>query len=83
MDDIPFAARGLQAVTLFGLSSKSLRIHTPRDRADLLEERGLREVGELIAALIDEVDGGRCFGQYLAREARSVGGKALEERRIR
>jgi hypothetical protein len=72
MDDIPFAARGLEAVSLFGLSLQSFHIHTPKDRADLLEESGLREAGELLAALIYEMDGGRSLS--LPRKRGQIGG---------
>lgn len=56
MDHLPFAWGGLEAISLFCLSRKSLHIHTPKDRPDLLEERGMREVGELVLAFVQEVD---------------------------
>jgi len=56
MDHLPFSRSGLEAITLFCLSSKSLRIHTPKDRAELLEEEGMREVGELALAFIHEMN---------------------------
>ncbi|MDH7500617.1 MAG: hypothetical protein QHH30_09575, partial [candidate division NC10 bacterium] len=57
MDHLPFAWSRLEAISLFCFSRKCLHLHTPKDRADLLEERGMREVGELLLALVRELDG--------------------------
>jgi len=57
MDHVPFRFLGLEAVSLFCLSAKSLRIHTRRDGPDLLDEEGLREAGELILCLLEEGGG--------------------------
>ena len=56
MDHMPFLWRGLKAVSLFTLSFKSLRIHTAKDTSDLLERGGLEETGELVLALIQQID---------------------------
>lgn len=71
MDDMPFRWRGLEAASLFALSSKSLHIHTPKDTPDLLELNGLKQAGELGLALVHQID--RAVGQIdpLASTARS------------
>lgn len=56
MDHIPFRWKGLEAASLFSLSSKSFRIHTPKDTPDLLEQKGLEEAGGLVLALIRQID---------------------------
>ena len=61
MDHMPFRWKGMEAASLFCLSSKSFRIHTPKDTSDLLEQKGLKQVGDLLLALIRQIDqaGGR------------------------
>jgi len=56
MDHMPFRRKGLEAASLFSFSSKTFRIHTPKDTPDLLEEKGLEQVGELLLTLIRQID---------------------------
>lgn len=56
MDHLPFRRAGYDAISLFSLSRKSLRIHTPKDSPELLEEEGLRETGDLVLTFIREID---------------------------
>ncbi len=56
MDHMPFRWKGLEAASLFSLSSKSFRIHTSKDTPDLLEKKGLEEAGGLVLALIRQID---------------------------
>ena len=55
LDSIPIASRGFETVTLTAgdVSSAALRIHSKRDRSDLLNVESLQQVGELIVDVIE------------------------------
>ncbi|MDD9974770.1 MAG: M20/M25/M40 family metallo-hydrolase [Candidatus Poribacteria bacterium] len=55
LDSIPVASRGLETVTLTAgdVGSAALRIHSKRDRSDLLNVESLQQVGELIVDVIE------------------------------
>ena len=57
MDHIPFVNQGLDAVSLCCVSKKSRMIHTPKDTLELLEEKGLEEVLNLIKNMIKALEG--------------------------
>ncbi|MDE0469937.1 MAG: M20/M25/M40 family metallo-hydrolase [Candidatus Poribacteria bacterium] len=54
LDSIPIASRGFETVTLTAgdVGSAALRIHSKRDRSDLLNVESLQQVGELIVEVI-------------------------------
>ena len=55
LDSIPIASRGFETVTLTAgdVGSAALRIHSKRDRSDLLNIESLQQVGELIVDVIE------------------------------
>ena len=55
LDSIPIASRGFETVTLTAgdVGSAALRIHSKRDRSDLLNVESLQQVGELIVDVIE------------------------------
>ena len=55
LDSIPIASHGFETVTLTAgdVSSAALRIHSKRDRSDLLNVESLQQVGELIVDVIE------------------------------
>ena len=55
LDSIPIASRGFETVTLTarGVGSVALKIHSKRDRIELLNEESLQQVGELIVDVIE------------------------------
>lgn len=55
LDSIPVASRGFETVTLTAgdVGSAALRIHSKRDRSDLLNIESLQQVGELIVDVIE------------------------------
>ncbi len=57
LDSIPIASRGFETVTLTakGVGRVALKIHSKRDRIDLLNMERLQQVGELIVDVIKRV----------------------------
>ena len=55
LDSIPIASRGFETVTLTarGVGRTALKIHSKRDRSDLLNVESLQQVGELIVDVIE------------------------------
>ena len=55
LDSIPIASRGFETVTLTAgdVGSAALRIHSKRDKSDLLNIESLQQVGELIVDVIE------------------------------
>ena len=55
LDSIPIASRGFETVTLTAgeVGSAALRIHSKRDRSDLLNVESLQQVGELIVDVVE------------------------------
>ena len=55
LDSIPIASRGFETVTLTarGVGSVALKIHSKQDRSELLNEKSLQQVGELIVDVIE------------------------------
>ena len=55
LDSIPIASRGFETVTLTAgdVGSAALRIHSKRDRSDLINVESLQQVGELIVDVIE------------------------------
>ena len=55
LDSIPIASRGFETVTLTAgeVGSAALRIHSKRDRSDLLNVESLQRVGELIVDVVE------------------------------
>ena len=55
LDSIPIASRGFETVTVTAgdVGSAALRIHSKRDRSDLLNVESLQQVGELIVDVIE------------------------------
>ena len=55
LDSIPIASRGFETVTLTAgdVGSAALRIHSKRDRSNLLNVESLQQVGELIVDVIE------------------------------
>jgi len=55
LDSIPIASRGFETVTLTAgdVGSATLRIHSKRDRSDLLNVESLQQVGELIVDVVE------------------------------
>jgi len=56
MDHIPFVNQGLDSVSLCCIAKKSRMIHTEKDTVELIEEKGLEEVSNLIKSLIKNLD---------------------------
>lgn len=56
MDHQAFLEKGFQAVSLACASKKILKIHTPGDSVDLLEEAGMEEAGRFLLAWLREAD---------------------------
>jgi len=54
-DHIPFGTAGWDAITVARLSRGVLRIHTPRDAAEMLEPAALRETGNLVLTALDRM----------------------------
>ena len=57
LDSIPIASRGFETVTLTAgdASRATLRVHSKRDRSDLLNIESLQQVGELIVDVVGRV----------------------------
>ena len=55
LDSIPIASRGFETVTLTAgdVGRASLKIHSKRDRSDLINVESLQQVGELIVDVIE------------------------------
>ena len=55
LDSIPIASRGFETVTLTarGVGSVALKIHSKQDQSELLNEKSLQQVGELIVDVIE------------------------------
>ena len=55
LDSIPIASRGFETVTLTAgdVGGAALRVHSKRDRGDLLNLESLQQVGELIVDVIE------------------------------
>ena len=55
LDSIPIASRGFETLTLTagGVGSVALKIHSKRDRSELLNAESLQEVGALIVDVIE------------------------------
>ena len=55
LDSIPIASHGFETVTLTAgnVGSAALRIHSKRDRSDLLNIESLQQVGELIVDVVE------------------------------
>ena len=55
LDSIPIASRGFETVTVTAgdVGSAALRIHSKRDKSDLLNVESLQQVGELIVDVIE------------------------------
>ena len=55
LDSIPIASHGFETVTLTAgdVGSAALRIHSKRDRCDLLNVESLQQVGELIVDVVE------------------------------
>lgn len=55
LDSIPIASRGFETVTLTAgnVGGAALRIHSKRDRSDLLNIESLQQVGELIVDVVE------------------------------
>ncbi|MCY3741778.1 MAG: M28 family peptidase [Candidatus Poribacteria bacterium] len=55
LDSIPIASRGFETVTLTarGVGSVALKVHSKRDRSELLNTESLQQVGELIVDVIE------------------------------
>ncbi len=55
LDSIPIASRGFETVTLTAgnVGSAALRIHSKRDKSDLLNVESLQQIGELIVDVIE------------------------------
>lgn len=56
MDHIPFALKGYQAASLFGLGKATLKIHTPGDRPELLSISEMEKIGVLIVAAVERLN---------------------------
>jgi hypothetical protein len=50
---------GIPALSLTSVSGDGWRLHTPRDRFSLLDERGLEEMGKFLLATVQWLDTGR------------------------
>ncbi|MDE0682157.1 MAG: M28 family peptidase, partial [Candidatus Poribacteria bacterium] len=55
LDSIPIASRGFETVTLTarGVGSVALKVHSKRDRSELLNTESLQQVGELVVDVIE------------------------------
>lgn len=56
MDHLPFEKAGFKAMSLGCVSSKTLKIHTKEDKADLLEPEGIAEAGMKVLEILDRLD---------------------------
>lgn len=54
-DHLPFADRGLDAVSLIAVSPASRSIHTPRDSSDKLHVRGFDQAGRVALKVIENL----------------------------
>jgi hypothetical protein len=54
-DHIPFARRGLEAVTLLAVGRASLAVHTPNDSADRLHVWGFEQAGRVAMSVIEKI----------------------------
>ena len=52
-DHMPFARRGLDAVSLIAVGPATRFVHTPQDTADKLEVRGFEQAGQVILKVIE------------------------------
>ena len=55
LDSIPIASRGFETVTLTAgdVGRAALKVHSKRDKSDLLSVESLQQVGELIVNVIE------------------------------
>ncbi|MEK6575971.1 MAG: M28 family peptidase [Nitrospirota bacterium] len=68
MDHLPFEKAGFRVMSLGCVSSKTLKIHTKEDKADLLEPDGLHEAGMKVLEILDRMDKGSVDPKNIANK---------------